>query len=149
MVRTISAQVELIPDAMCSTVVCLIADLRAQTIRWCRAGHLPPLRLRDGQAELLDGFGLPPLGVGLDLEATVHEERVEQGDVVVLYTDGVVERRHEPIDDGLDRLRLVGEALADLGPEDFCKALVEAMVPAQEQTDDVAVLTVRFDGLPG
>jgi serine phosphatase RsbU (regulator of sigma subunit) len=149
MVRTISAQVELIPDAMCSTVVCLIADLRAQTIRWCRAGHLPPLRLRDGQAELLDGLGLPPLGVGLDLEATVHEERLEQGDVVVLYTDGVVERRHEPIDDGLDRLRLVGEALADLGPEDFCKALVEAMVPAQEQTDDVAVLTVRFDGLPG
>lgn len=146
MVQTISARVELIPDAMCSTVVCMIVDLRTRTIRWCRAGHLPPLRLRDGDAELLDGLGLPPLGVGLELEAAVHEEPLEPGDVVVLYTDGVVERRQEPIDDGLHRLRLVGEALADLGPEDFCKALVEAMVPAQEQTDDVAVLTVRYDG---
>lgn len=149
MVQTISRQVELIPDAMCSTVVCLIADLQHATIRWCRAGHLPPLRLRRGGAELLDGLGLPPLGVGLELEPSVHEEELEPGDVVVLYTDGVVERRHEPIDDGLDRLRLVGEALADLGPEDFCKALVEAMVPAEEQTDDVAVLTVRFDGTSG
>jgi serine phosphatase RsbU (regulator of sigma subunit) len=148
MVQTISEQVELIPDAMCSTVVCLIADLRAEAIRWCRAGHLPPLRLRDGRAELLDGIGLPPLGVGLDLEPNVHHEPLERGDVVVLYTDGVVERRHEPIDDGLDRLRLVGEALADLGPEDFCKALVEAMVPAEEQTDDIAVLAMRFDGPP-
>ncbi len=148
MVQTISAQVELIPDAMCSTVVCLIADLRAESIRWCRAGHLPPLRLRDGKADLLDGLGLPPLGVGLELEPTVHHEPMERGDLVVLYTDGVVERRHEPIDDGLDRLRLVGEALADLGPEDFCKAIVEAMVPAEEQTDDVAVLAVRFDGSP-
>jgi serine phosphatase RsbU (regulator of sigma subunit) len=78
----------------------------------------------------------------------VHHEPLERGDVVVLYTDGVVERRHEPIDDGLDRLRLVGEALADLGPEDFCKALVEAMVPAEEQTDDIAVLAMRFDGPP-
>jgi serine phosphatase RsbU (regulator of sigma subunit) len=148
MVRTISGQVELIPDAMCSTVVCVIADLRSESIRWCRAGHLPPLRLRNGEADLLDGLGLPPLGVGLHLEPTVHHEPLERGDVVVLYTDGVVERRKEPIDDGLDRLRLVGEALADLGPEDFCKALVEAMVPAEEQTDDVAVLVMRFDGAP-
>ena len=147
MVQTIGAQVEHIPDAMCSTVVCLIVDLRHETIRWCRAGHLPPLRIRDGQGELLDGLGLPPLGVGLDLEPTVHVEPLVPGDVVVLYTDGVVERRQETIDDGLERLRLVGEALADLGPEDFCKALVEAMVPAEEQTDDVAVLTTRFDGL--
>jgi serine phosphatase RsbU (regulator of sigma subunit) len=149
MVRTISGQVELIPDAMCSTVVCLIADLRDQSIGWCRAGHLPPLRLRKGKGDLLDGIGLPPLGVGLDLEPTVHRESMEPGDVVVLYTDGVVERRQESIDDGLERLRLVGEALADLDPEDFCKALVEALVPAEEQTDDVAVLVMRFDGPPG
>jgi serine phosphatase RsbU (regulator of sigma subunit) len=148
MVQTIGRQVESIPDAVCSTVLCLIVDLRSESIRWCRAGHLPPMLLRSGQAQLLDGIGLPPLGVGLELEPTVHHEPLTRGDVIVLYTDGVIERRDESIDDGFERLKLVGEALADLGPEDLCKALVEALVPADEQTDDVAVLVVRFDGPP-
>ena len=66
--------------------------------------------------------------------------------MVVLYTDGVIERRKESIDQGFERLELVSTDLADLGPEDFSDALLEALVPVEEQTDDVALLVVRYDG---
>ena len=66
---------------------------------------------------------------------------------IVLYTDGVIERRKESIDQGFERLELVSADLADLEPEDFSDALLEALVPVEEQTDDVALLVVRYDGV--
>ena len=68
------------------------------------------------------------------------------GDVVVLYTDGLVERRAEALDQGFRRLGAVAEELIDLDPEELSDALVEALVPAEDQTDDLAVLVVRFEG---
>lgn len=145
MVQAIGRRVEAIPNAMCSTVLCVVLDLPTGAIEWCRAGHLPPLLVRDGKAELLDAPGLPPLGVGIDLPAAVHRERLESGDLLLLYTDGVIERRCESIDQGFERLRVVGTDLADLGTEDFADALLEALVPVDEQADDVALLVVRYD----
>jgi serine phosphatase RsbU (regulator of sigma subunit) len=113
---------------------------------WCRAGHLPPLLLHDGTAELLEQIGLPPLGVAPDMTPPVHQRQLVPGDVVVLYTDGVIERRQQSIDQGFDRLRIAGLDLADLDPEDFSDALLEALVTVEEQTDDVALLVVRYDG---
>jgi serine phosphatase RsbU (regulator of sigma subunit) len=146
MVQAISRQVEAIPNAMCSTVVCAIIHLSTGTMDWCRAGHMPPLLIHGGLAELLDQPGVPPLGVAPELKPPVHQRTLVPGDVVVLYTDGVIERRRESIDEGFDRLRVVSEDLADLGPDDFSDALVEALVPAEEQTDDVALLVVRYNG---
>ena len=51
--------------------------------------------------------------------------------MIVLYTDGVIERRQESIDEGFERLRVVGDELADLEPEDFSDALLEALVPGR------------------
>jgi serine phosphatase RsbU (regulator of sigma subunit) len=149
MVQTVSHQVEAIPNAMCSTVVCAVVHVPTGAMDWCRAGHLPPLLLRDGKGRVLDHDGVPPLGVAPELAPPVHQEALEPGDLIVLYTDGVIERRQEMIDEGFDRLRLVGEDLADLDPEDFSDAILEALVPVDEQTDDVAVLVVRYDGPRG
>jgi serine phosphatase RsbU (regulator of sigma subunit) len=146
MVRAVSEQVEAIPNAMCSTVICAIVHLPTGVMDWCRAGHLPPLLVRDGAAQLLDEAGVPPLGVAPELRPPVHRLVLAPGDVVLLYTDGVIERRHETIDDGFERLRLVAEDLSDLAPEELSDALLEALVPVEEQTDDVAILVVRFDG---
>lgn len=144
LVQAVSQQVALIPNAFCTTVVCAVIDLASSTMRWARAGHPPGLLLAGGSARLLDEPGLPPLGVRPEVEPTVHEEHLAPGDVLVLYTDGVVERRDEPLDASLQRLRVVAEALADLEPEDFSDALLEALVPEAEQLDDVALLVVQM-----
>ena len=146
MVQAVSQQVEAIPNAMCSTVLCAVVELSTGTMDWCRAGHVPPLLVRDGKGHLLEEAGVAPLGVAPEMKAPVHHQPLEPGDVIILYTDGVIERRKESIDQGFERLEMISTDLADLGPEDFSDALLEALVPLEEQTDDVALLVVRYDG---
>ena len=145
MLAALSHQVESIPDSFCTTVVCVVVDLRTGMMSWCRAGHPPPLVLADGRSQLLDQRGLPPLGVVPEALPPVHTRQLERGDVVLLYTDGVIERREESIDNGLRRLGIVAEDLADLEPEELGDALLAAMI-TDIQTDDLAILVVRFDG---
>ncbi len=144
--QAINQQVLTIPDAFCTTVVCVVLDLGTGELVWSRAGHPPPLVVGAGGRELLDEPCLPPLGVAADAVAPVHRRMLATGDVVVLYTDGLVERRTESLDQGFRRLGAVAEELIDLDPEELSDALVEALVPAEEQTDDLAVLVVRFEG---
>jgi serine phosphatase RsbU (regulator of sigma subunit) len=129
-------------------VVCVVLDLRTGEMAWSRAGHPPPLVVGADGPKLLDDPCLPPLGVAADGPAPVHRRSLDPGDVLVLYTDGLVERRHESLDQGFRRLGAVAHQLVDLEPEELSDALVEALVPAEAQTDDLAVLVVRFDG-PG
>jgi CHASE1-domain containing sensor protein len=142
MVEAISAQVSLIPDAFCTTAVCVVVDLEARTLTWCRAGHPPPLLLGGAGPRLLDEVGLPPLGVLPGEPAPVHTLALDGGESLIIYTDGVVERRGESLDEGFGRLEVVGADLADLEPEELIDALLLALVPADEQTDDVVVLVV-------
>ena len=131
MVQAVSQQVEAIPNAMCSTVLCAVLHLPTGTMDWCRAGHLPPCSCAGTKAELLDEDGRPAprrrsraAAAGPPPGARARRRRV-------LYTDGVIERRQESIDEGFERLRVVGADLADLDPEDFSDALLEALVPAR------------------
>ena len=146
MLRAVSQQVSTIPDAFCTTVVCVVLDLRTGEVTWSRAGHPPPLVVNALGPTLLDARCLPPLGVTADAPAPIHHHVLAPGDVLVLYTDGLVERREESLDQGFRRLGAVAEQLLDLEPEELGDALVEALVPSEEQTDDLALLVVRFDG---
>ena len=87
------------------TAVCAVLDPSSGRLRVALAGHPPPLRVRNGQAEWLQAAPAPPLGLLEVAFAEPLELRLAPGDLVVLYTDGVVERRGELIDDGLERLR--------------------------------------------
>ncbi|MFR9795290.1 SpoIIE family protein phosphatase [Streptomyces sp. MS06] len=106
-----------------------------------RAGHLKPALARpDGTVEFLDVPAGIPLGVGgLPFESA--EFRLPEGSRLVLFTDGLVERRDQDIDDGL---RLLRETLAraDPLPEQTCAAVLDALHP-QPQTDDIALLVAR------
>jgi serine phosphatase RsbU (regulator of sigma subunit) len=146
MLQGISQQIDSIPDAFCTTVVSVVVDPERGTMLWSRAGHPPPLLVSDGSAELLDAPCLPPLGVDPDLVPRVHERPLAAGDLLVLYTDGVVERRDESLDDGFRRLGIVAESLADLEVEELADALLEAIIPLEDQTDDLALLVVRYEG---
>ena len=112
------------------------------------AGHLPPLLVTpDGSNEFLDVSPAPPLGVGDGpIESRTFE--IEDGSLLVLYTDGLVENRGRDIDDGLDRLRASSAPAAPTRPlEDLCKATL-AGVYADQQRDDIAVLIARLSRHP-
>lgn len=147
MLRLLSQQVEKIPNAFCSTIACVVIDTESDTLTWSRAGHPPPLLITSEGAELLEGRGLPPLGFRPDLDPPVHRRRIEPGDTIVLYTDGLVERRDEDLDDRLNLLVEVAGNLRGLDPDALCDALVDAMAPSELQTDDLAVL-VACHGSP-
>jgi two-component system, chemotaxis family, sensor kinase Cph1 len=114
-------------------------------LRWASAGHLPPLLVGpDGEPQLL-----PAARAGLLLGVTPTAERPEQvaviarGSTLLLYTDGLVERRDQVFDDGV---QLLGEALADLRHrpvEEMCDALLDRLLPHGAE-DDVALVAVRL-----
>src|SRR5487761_1847581 len=112
------------------------------------AGHLPPLLVRpDGTSEYLDTYPAPPLGVGeIPIESRTFQ--IEDGSLLVLYTDGLVEDRQRDIDDGLNFLRAVfdGEA-AQTSLDDLCRAAL-AGVYAHQQRDDIAILIARLSRIP-
>lgn len=113
-------------------------------LRWSNAGHPPPMLLRaDGRVEVLDRE--PDLLLGLDPATTRadHLERLEPGDTVLLYTDGLIERRDSPLDTGLARLRQTLSALAGVPLEQMCDELLTRMLASTDPEDDIAMLAIR------
>ncbi|GAB7192955.1 hypothetical protein NUM3379_36640 [Kineococcus sp. NUM-3379] len=113
-------------------------------LRWCRAGHLPPLLLRpDGSVDLLDGTGLV-LGIDAEHEREDSVGEVLPGSTLLLYTDGLVERRDVSMDERIDVLRAALAELAHLPLDELCDALLVRMLP-EGSDDDVAVVAVHVD----
>jgi serine phosphatase RsbU (regulator of sigma subunit)/anti-sigma regulatory factor (Ser/Thr protein kinase) len=131
-----------------ATCVYAIFDAVSGTCEVASAGHLPPLLVRpDGTNELLDVMPAPPLGVGTGLIQS-RTLTIEDGSLLVLYTDGLVEKRSRDIDEGLNRLReIFGPGSADQPLEDLCRATL-AGVYADEHRDDIAVLMARLRRIP-
>ena len=142
MIARMGRQADLIPNAFCTTLVVAVVDTRDGSVTWTRAGHPPPLVVGPDGARLLEGPGSPPLGVVPDAEVPVHRCDLGAEECLVLYTDGVVERRDESLDEGFERLRRVAADLADLPPASLVDVLVQTLVPEDEQSDDIAVLAV-------
>jgi PAS domain S-box-containing protein len=115
------------------------------SLRWSNAGHPPPLLLHDdGRVEEL-AAGRPELMLGVDPSARRTESVVtfRRGATVLLYTDGLVEGRDLPLDDGIDRLRTALEELGSLPLEEFCDAVIERLRPSGLQ-DDIALVAIRL-----
>jgi serine phosphatase RsbU (regulator of sigma subunit)/anti-sigma regulatory factor (Ser/Thr protein kinase) len=131
-----------------ATCVYAVFDAVTGTCEVASAGHLPPLLVRpNGTNELLDVPLAPPLGVGTGLIQS-RTLTVQDGSLLVLYTDGLVEKRSRDIDEGIGRLREIfgpGSAVESL--EELCKATL-AGVYADEHRDDIAVLMARLRRLP-
>ncbi|GAA4985683.1 PP2C family protein-serine/threonine phosphatase [Kitasatospora paranensis] len=135
-----------VDGAESATAVETAVDWATRTIAYSSAGHPPPALLHtDGTVEFLDQATDPPLGARPE-----HVSRPEaatafgEGDTLVLYTDGLVERRHEDIDTGLGRLAasLVRHREADL--ETLADALLLDLLPPGGATDDTALVLVRL-----
>jgi serine phosphatase RsbU (regulator of sigma subunit)/anti-sigma regulatory factor (Ser/Thr protein kinase) len=131
-----------------ATCVYAIFDAVAGTCEVASAGHLPPLLVRpDGTNEFLDVLPAPPLGVGTGLIQS-RELEISDGSLLVLYTDGLVEKRTRDIDEGLRRLQdIFGPGSPEQPLEDLCKATL-AGVYADEHRDDIALLVARLRRIP-
>jgi len=114
----------------------------ARVLRWCNAGHPPPVLLRaGGTAEVLRRVPDLLVGLGAAFDRSDHEVTLERGDIVLLYTDGLVETRGGDIDQDIEQLReRVAACAADAGP----KALLQTLLTDEPSfDDDVALLAVQ------
>ena len=125
-----------------ATLVYLVFDPDTGDVRFANAGHPPPLVVgADGSTAYLEGALGPPLGVDAEADPEEARDRLEPGSTLVLFTDGLVERRGDSIRDGLDRLRR--EAAAARGDlEELCDHLLGSLIGDQAD-DDVALLVLR------
>jgi PAS domain-containing protein len=126
------------------TCVYAVHDPSEGVLTYSTAGHLPPLvRDPDGVVHKLDDANGPPLGTGGAWPHTSGQVCLEPGSTVAFYTDGLVERRGEDLDEGIDEL---ASALAQATgpPEPVRDRLVEHMRLPAEHDDDVAVLVVQL-----
>ena len=134
----------LIPGAFCSTVFCGILDQDEGRLTYSSAGHPPGILAHpDGRAELLRGGRSFPLAVLSGARRTEATCSLPRRSALLLYTDGLVERRGVSIDTGMAR---AGAALAqgqDLGVEDLASQVMSGMAPPGGYEDDVALVLFR------
>ena len=114
-----------------------------RTVRWSNAGHLPPVLLHaDGSTKVLDSEPDLLIGMDVELDRQDHTAAVPDGSTLLLFTDGLVERRGEHLDEGMAKLRSTLTALADLPLQALCDQLLARLASAEDE-DDIALLAVR------
>ncbi|MFC9328678.1 SpoIIE family protein phosphatase [Kitasatospora sp. NPDC057015] len=126
-----------------ATAVCGLLDPADRTLTWARAGHLPPLVVHDGAARYLELLPGPLLGA---VSGGVYRSsvlRLEPQDLVLMFTDGLVERRGEPLDDVLDQLARAVEEYRVPGIAG-CLDHVLRRLKAPNPVDDTCVIGMRL-----
>ena len=128
-------------DAM-ATVLYLVLDRETGDVTFSAAGHPPPLLLAPDGPRFLEGGRSMPIGAADPAVFREAKGVVPPGSTLLLYTDGLVERRGVPLEDSLDKLaEVAGEADDNL--ERLCDRVLAAVLPELEPSDDVALLAVR------
>jgi phosphoserine phosphatase RsbU/P len=128
------------PGAL-ATVLCAVFDPELARVRFCSAGHYPPVIASPGRpAELAEIPAGLLIGAAPGARRRTVTREIEPGTSLCFYTDGLVERRGRFIDDGLDRLCQLVTADA---PEAVCATVMAAMVGNEAAPDDIALLIIR------
>jgi PAS domain S-box-containing protein len=127
------------------TMLYLAVDPTTWNATMVNAGHPPPLLLdgAGGATYLASPIGLP-LGLNWSLPYEESIASLRPGAALVLFTDGLIDRRDIGIEEGLDRLREAATDKRGLDIDRLCGSLLEALVPA-DASDDVAILAARVD----
>ena len=138
--------VQSMPDRAMATAAYAILDPYTGELRLASAGHLPPIVLGGGEARLIEISPAPPLGAMPFGKCPEQELSLTAGETLVLYTDGLVERRTVPLTDSMAQLLEVVRGAAS--PDEVCRLAFEALVPAEGLRDDVALIAVRNEETP-
>jgi phosphoserine phosphatase RsbU/P len=133
------------PSAL-ATVLYAVIDPALDQMRLCLAGHLPPVIAFSGQpAELTRAAAGLMIGVDARVQRPVTAVAIPPGALLCFYTDGLVERPGQLIDDGLTRLC---RAVTAQPPEGACAAVMGALIGSERARDDVALLMIRRQACP-
>jgi serine phosphatase RsbU (regulator of sigma subunit) len=129
-----------------ASVAYVVVDRHAEELRYAIAGHPPPLlQLPGGEIHHLREAPGILLGAGRSARRTSTRPGLKPGSRLLLYTDGLVERRGESIEDGLRRLEAtLGRSPATVAPDELADGVMTSLV-AEGQTDDVALVVARID----
>lgn len=122
------------------------ADL--SEFRFVSAGHVPPLFVTsDGNSSFVDDGPVdPPLGTQTAHEFRERFVQLEPGCSILLFTDGLVERRDESLSGGLERLRRSAELVRSAAdPAEAIDAIIQSLLGEQEPSDDVALLLLELE----
>jgi serine phosphatase RsbU (regulator of sigma subunit) len=130
------------PHKYFATVLCVLADVDGRTIAVASAGHLPPLVVQNGDVGYLSLPTGPPVGVAGRDQFEEQTTAVTEHAALVAFTDGLVERRGEMLDVGLERLR---QAVAEQhGAVDSLLAQLERQFSSGEHSDDTAMVAIQW-----
>ncbi|UDY36097.1 SpoIIE family protein phosphatase [Dermatobacter hominis] len=130
-----------------ATVLYAVIDPGRQVLRWAHAGHPPPALCDTSGPRLLEAPGRPPIGYAHQEDYPVNELPLSPGATLVMYTDGLVERRGEVLDVGFARLTT---ALAsETGSLSGLAERLRTALGADSSEDDICVVAARLDSLPG
>jgi anti-sigma regulatory factor (Ser/Thr protein kinase) len=128
---------------MVATLLYLIVDVDGAGVRFASAGHPPPVALwPDGRTRFMAHRPAAPLGVAPHTNYEDFDGELQAGSTLLLYTDGLIERRGEVIDDGLKRVA-TALASAPAGLEELCEHLLARADDGSGLHDDTALVVVR------
>jgi hypothetical protein len=129
-------------DGHFATVLVGSVDVESRRVTLANAGHFPPLLMTEAEDSFIQTPVGLPIGVDSDANYQTITVTVPEGATLVAFTDGLIERRSEIIDEGLDRLRLAAHG-STAPVADLLTDIVEKLLP-QGSTDDAALLAFRW-----
>ncbi|MGW5668373.1 SpoIIE family protein phosphatase [Micromonospora sp. NPDC003776] len=137
----------LLPGAACATVFCGVLDPATGRLRYSSAGHPPAIITRaDGTTQLLDQGRSRPLAVRPGLDRAEAETLVPPRATLMLYTDGLVERRRQPLTAGIAQAVAAIQQGRGIPIETLATQMMDQLTPEGGYDDDVALLLYRHPG---
>jgi serine phosphatase RsbU (regulator of sigma subunit)/anti-sigma regulatory factor (Ser/Thr protein kinase) len=127
-----------------ATAAYAVYDPETSCLSYATAGHPAPLLVpAEGEPRLLPLEIAPPLGTVPYASYAEQDCRLDGGDTVVFYTDGLIERRGESLDAGFARLRAAARGVR--GAEALCRTLTRELVPREGGADDIAMVALHCE----
>lgn len=133
----------LLPGDMATAVVASL-DPVAHTAEIIRAGHLPPVVVGPHGARLVEEHPNLAFGVQRDVRYTSTVVHLPADNTLILYTDGLIERRHHTLDEALEALLDVAATTLGLGAADVCDHLLAGLTRTSRIDDDVTIVAMSF-----
>jgi serine phosphatase RsbU (regulator of sigma subunit)/anti-sigma regulatory factor (Ser/Thr protein kinase) len=133
-----------LPGAQCTTVVCAVLDPDTGELVYSSAGHPPPILVEaDGTIRTLDDGRTIPVGLRPDRPRPEAHVTVPPGATLLLYTDGLVERRDSSLDEGITRASVLIRDVRASTLDDVADQIMTRLAPSSGYQDDVAVVLYR------
>lgn len=133
-----------VPGAVCTTVFCGVLDPGTGMLTYSSAGHPPGILVHaDGDIQLLEGGRSLPMAVRPDVVRPESVCAIPARSTLLLYTDGLVERRRRSLTVGIDEAGAAVRRGRDSAVEELATAVLDSLAPAGGYDDDVALLLYR------